>query len=524
LRLRWKIAAIIAGIMLAGAPMAAFNFWLNGLIQRQGQDEVDLSARRSIVLAESRTHRVLAVLEDLIARGVDSCGTGQIQALRRATFQATPIKELSLVGADGQTLCNDLGISLGARKVVGSQALAKPRDAAFEVLLVGDRAERMVRIRRQLPGGHSIAALVPSELFVGQVSTNGATMQAHMRTTLRDGTLVGEAGALPMSRAGADLFSTTRKSDRFDLSVAASLPKSSVADGGLRDLGFVVTGVFALLIGGFTLLLPRRQKDNPVAEIERALKDGEFIPFYQPIVDITSGRLRGAEVLIRWRKPDGSLIAPAAFIPLAESSGLIVEMTRHLMRKVRDEISAAYERRPQLRIGFNLAASHFADDRVVGDVRRIFERSPIQYSQIVLELTERQPVENLTAARRVIAAIQGLGAKVAIDDVGAGHSGLSYMLKLGVDVIKIDKIFVDAMGSDNDSMHIIDTLVDLAKNMRMEIVAEGVENFEQAVALRNHGIRSAQGYLFAPPLPSASFLKLVEAIEPVNSQPVAAAA
>jgi sensor c-di-GMP phosphodiesterase-like protein len=98
------------------------------------------------------------------------------------------------------------------------------------------------------------------------------------------------------------------------------------------------------------------------------------------------------------------------------------------------------------------------------------------------------------------------------------------MLKLGVDVIKIDKIFVDAMGSDNDSMHIIDTLVDLAKNMRMEIVAEGVENFEQAVALRNHGIRSAQGYLFAPPLPSASFLKLVEAIEPVNSQPVAAAA
>lgn len=497
--------------------MAAFNFWLNGLIERQGQDEVDLSARRSMALAEGRTQRVIGVLDDLISRGIDNCAATQIQSLRRATFQATPIKELSLVGSDGQTLCNDLGIPLGARKVIGFQPLTKSGDVIFEVLRVGDRADRMVRIRRQLPSGQSIAALVPSELFVGQVSTNGTTMQAHMRTTLRDGTVVGEAGTLPSSSTADGLFSATRKSERFNFAVAASLPKTAVADGDLRDLGFVVTGVFALLIGGFTLLIPWREKNNPVAELERALKDGEFIPFYQPIVDITTGRLRGAEVLIRWRKQDGTLVSPAAFIPLAESSGLIVEMTRHLMRKVRDEISAAYERRPQLRIGFNLAASHFADDRVVGDMRRIFERSPIQYSQIVLELTERQPVQSLTAARRVIAAVQGLGAKVAIDDVGAGHSGLSYMLKLGVDVIKIDKIFVDAMGSDNDSMHIIDTLVDLAKNMRMEIVAEGVESFEQAVALRNHGIRAAQGYLFAPPLPSASFLNLVEAIEPVSS-------
>jgi sensor c-di-GMP phosphodiesterase-like protein len=275
--------------------------------------------------------------------------------------------------------------------------------------------------------------------------------------------------------------------------------------------------VFAFFIAGFGFLLPWHQKRNPVADLERALNDGEFIPYYQPIVDLESGRLYGAEVLMRWRKADGSLIAPAVFIPLAESSGMIAEMTRHLMRKVRDELSAAYEKRPQLRVGFNLAASHFADERVVTDVQKIFERSPIQYSQIVLELTERQPVENLTAARRVIAAMQGLGVKVAIDDVGAGHSGLSYMLKLGVDVIKIDKIFVDAMGSDNNSTHIIETLVDLANNMRMEIVAEGVENFEQAVALRKHGIRLAQGYLFAPPLPGSSFLKLVEAIEPRQS-------
>jgi sensor c-di-GMP phosphodiesterase-like protein len=142
----------------------------------------------------------------------------------------------------------------------------------------------------------------------------------------------------------------------------------------------------------------------------------------------------------------------------------------------------------------------------------------------VLELTERQQLANLTAARRVIAALQGLGVKVAIDDVGAGHSGLSYMLKLGVDVIKVDKIFIDALGSDRDSIRIIDTLVDLAASMRMEIVAEGVETFDQMVALREHGIRQAQGHLFAPALPGSSFLKLIEAIEPLGRPAVAAVA
>ena len=116
----------------------------------------------------------------------------------------------------------------------------------------------------------------------------------------------------------------------------------------------------------------------------------------------------------------------------------------------------------------------------------------------------------------MIAALQGLGVRVAIDDVGTGHSGLSYMLKLGVDIIKIDKMFVDAIGTDRNSTTIIETLIDLAHNMRMDIIAEGVETFEQVLHLRELGIRAAQGYVFAPPLPGVSFLQLVEAIAPLH--------
>ncbi|MGB7694667.1 MAG: EAL domain-containing protein [Pseudolabrys sp.] len=142
--------------------------------------------------------------------------------------------------------------------------------------------------------------------------------------------------------------------------------------------------------------------------------------------------------------------------------------------------------------------------------------SPIKFSQVVLEVTERDPIENFTETRQTIADLQGLGVRIAIDDVGTGHSGLSYMLKLGVDIIKIDKMFVDAIGTDRNSTTIVETLVDLARNLRMDVVAEGVENFEQVMHLRTLGVRAAQGYVFAPPLPGSSFLQLIEALDPLQ--------
>ncbi len=190
-------------------------------------------------------------------------------------------------------------------------------------------------------------------------------------------------------------------------------------------------------------------------------------------------------------------------------------MTRDLMRRVCVEAGQALGLRPAMKISFNFAGQLFGDDSIVKDVRNIFSRSPIKLSQVVLEVTERDPIENFTATRQTIAALQGLGVRIAIDDVGTGHSGLSYMLKLGVDIIKIDKMFVDAIGTDRNSTTIVETLVDLAHNMRMDIVAEGVENFEQVMHLRKLGVRSAQGYVFSPPLPGKSFLQLLDAADPL---------
>jgi len=390
--------------------------------------------------------------------------------------------------------------------------------ATLDIAQIGE--DRMVRLRRATKTG-AIAALIPDELFLPQVSTQGGPITARTAMMTRGGLLIAANGA-PPSEKNKPFITARLNSEKFGFKFEISVPRAKIAANhpDLEWLSLIATTGLALILIGFALLFPKRNGNNPVAELERALANGEFVPYYQPIVDIRSGQLRGAEVLVRWRKPDGTLVLPGSFIPLAESSGLILDMTKALMKRVCQESGTAIGRRPALKISFNFAAQLFRSDDIVKDVRNTFVGSPIDLSQVVLELTERDPIENLTETRRVIAALQGLGVRIAIDDVGTGHSGLSYMLKLGVDIIKIDKMFVDALGTDRNSTTIVETLIDLAHNMRMDVVAEGVENFEQVVQLRELGIRSAQGYVFAPPLPGSAFLQLMESLDPLPAESV----
>lgn len=515
---RRNLFAIAAGVFLVGAPLIAFDFWLGGVIDRQGQAEADASAKRAIALAESRTTAVIMALDGLAGRGIDSCEPAHIKAMRTALFQTIPAKEVSIVGPDGQTLCTDSGLPLGERTQVASEPLLGGSGYTLDVVHIVN-GPQMVRFHRIVDNGpNEIAALVPASLFIPHVTSQGLRFIANVHIDTPGGisliNTAAHAGVLPK-----DLLIGKARSDKYGLSVEIALSRDHTVanDSDLKWLRMFATGALVMIILAFAFLMPRNDSNNPVAELKRALRAGELVPYYQPVVDIRSGQLRGAEVLVRWRKPDGTVVLPGSFIPLAESSGLILEMTRDLMRRVCVEAGPAFGLRPGMKIAFNFAGQLFRNDSIVKDVRNIFFGSEIKLSQVVLELTERDPIKNFTETRQIIAALQDLGVRIAIDDVGTGHSGLSYMLKLGVDIIKIDKMFVDAIGTDRNSTTIVETLVDLAHNMRMDVVAEGVENFEQVIHLRDLGIRSAQGYVFAPPLPGSAFLQLVEAIDPLPS-------
>jgi sensor c-di-GMP phosphodiesterase-like protein len=381
--------------------------------------------------------------------------------------------------------------------------------------------ERALRVVWRRAGDPlQLAAQIPADEFFPDGSASAAASDPIVQVMLDEGTLL----AAPSGRSEdlgdeGDTIRAQNRSTRYPLIATASTSRAAVfaEHTDLRRAAVLVGALLALLIFALALLVPRRERTDPIAEMERALKARQFIPYYQPLVDLRDGTIVGTEVLMRWRKADGTIVPPAAFIPLAESSGLILEMTLAIMRAARDEFAPVLAARPNIKLGFNLTARHFADEAIVEEVRTIFAGSAIRLSQVVLEVTERDPLEDLDMARRVIAALQELGCKVAIDDVGTGHGGLSYMLKLDANYIKIDKMFIDAIGTERYSSAIIETLVELAARMRMEIVAEGVENFDQVKYLRERGIFFAQGYAFAPPLPGSLFRQLLQAAHPLGA-------
>ena len=508
-----RVLAVVIGIVAGGATTATFSYWLHDRIERRGHEEVEMSAGRSIRLAEMRIDSARTSLDDLASRGVDNCSRSYVNALQQAAFFNPSVKEISVISATGQELCSSSEGLLGTRMTVASRHVMRAGDLTFDVVRIGDR-QTMVRVVRRDSDAVGLAALIPAQLFGATVSPNGSALDPHIRMAAADGTTIIERGPTPAS--GSNPFAASARSSKYGFVAETSLPRAALQgeSDGLKEQATMLGAAIFVAILALAAFFPRRRRNDPFGAFERAIAANEFIPYYQPIVDIRTGRLRGAEVLVRWRKADGSFVMPAAFIPFAESSELIIPLTRVLMRRVLEEVGDALACRPDIKVGFNLAARHFDDDRIVADVREIFGNSRLPLRQVLLEVTERQPLENLASARRIIASLQEIGCSVAIDDVGTGHGGLSYILKLGVDTIKIDKLFIDAIGTEHHSTTILETLVDLARSMRMDVVAEGVETFEQVLKLRDLGILAAQGHVFSPPLPGASFLQLVEAIAP----------
>ncbi|HEV7292922.1 MAG TPA: EAL domain-containing protein, partial [Devosia sp.] len=235
-------------------------------------------------------------------------------------------------------------------------------------------------------------------------------------------------------------------------------------------------------------------------------------PYYQPVINLRTGELMGCEVLCRWEKRNGQIVSPGAFIDYAETTGLAIPMTLSLMQQVKFDLSELSKDRPDLKISINLFEGHFRDGSIVEDVQAIFSNSAIDFRQLVFEITERHPLANSAIANSVIGGLHALGCRLALDDAGTGHSNLAYLGTLGVDIIKIDRVFVDMVKPGTTQVPVLDGLITMAQDLNCEIVAEGVETEEQALYLRSHGVVQAQGFIFAPALRVDAFKELVYAL------------
>ena len=238
------------------------------------------------------------------------------------------------------------------------------------------------------------------------------------------------------------------------------------------------------------------------AEVERALANKEFLVYYQPIVDLPSSKLIGLEALVRWEHPTRGLLGPNSFIPLAEATGLIVPLGRWVLDEACRQLAtwmAGFPSARALRMSVNLSARQFQHEGLVEEVRTIIETTGVDPAQIVLEITESLLMQDTDATVQTLQRLKDLGLRLAIDDFGTGYSSLSYLKRFPVDILKIDRSFVDGITTQPEDATLAEAVVQLGRALRLQTVAEGIETQEQWSTLQDLGCDLGQGYLFARP-------------------------
>jgi diguanylate cyclase (GGDEF)-like protein/PAS domain S-box-containing protein len=251
------------------------------------------------------------------------------------------------------------------------------------------------------------------------------------------------------------------------------------------------------------------------AGLRRALARGELRLHYQPKVDLRSGRIVGAEALLRWEHPERGLLGPADFMEVAEESGLIVPIGTWVLAescRAAARLGSTRRRGVGLTMAANLSARQLADPDLPGIVRAALAGAGLDPASLCLEMTESLLIADTEATHRVLREFQTLGVRMHIDDFGTGYSSLAYLQRFPLDALKVDRSFVSGLGgTDPDSAAIAEAVIALAHSLRLAAVAEGVETPDQLAALRQLGCEQAQGYLFSKPVPEPEFARLLQA-------------
>lgn len=504
------LVALGVVVVVGLTPLVLGRLIMNAHADRFGRGEIAAIAERQMNRAEVALAETISVLREADRAGLTGCLPNDLALLGEKAARSQFLRRVGVVDGDGHAMCFD---PPPARRR-GAALFTPDRNrqvtiAALDPEVVPDVGPGTVMVGwRTAAGVHLVGELPPSVLDLD----GGADYLRGARTvTVRIGadTVWAVAGT---RRGEGTVVATEVRSDWFPVSVRVEASADAFRDL-VRPLEATLTiGSLAvsLVAAAIVVWLMRKPNSEVDDELSIAIRRNEFEPYFQPVMNIDTGRIEGCEMLVRWVRADGSMISPGAFMSYVETSGHVFEMTRMLMRKSVAQLGALYSRHPDLKLSINLFAGHFEDRRIIEDIVAIFEGGPIAYEQLVFEVTERYPLRDVTQARRIIAELHALGARVALDDTGTGHGGLAYIQQLGIDIVKIDKMFVDAMGSDLGASTIVDVLVELANSLDMGVVAEGVETQEQLERLREKGVTSAQGYVFAPALPAKLFIDLAD--------------
>jgi diguanylate cyclase (GGDEF)-like protein/PAS domain S-box-containing protein len=364
--------------------------------------------------------------------------------------------------------------------------------------LVGDQL--LVGIARRLETclrpGDTVARLGGDEFTILLEDLNGASEAIEVAERLQ------KALARPFNLNGHEVFTTV------SIGIALSATGYERPDDVLRDadtamyrakmLGKARHEVFDKTMHALAMNLLQMESD-----LRRAIERKEFFLQYQPIITLETGEVRGFEALVRWQHPERGLVTPDEFIEIAEETGLIIPIGQWVLEEACRQIHRWQEEFPQyppLQISVNLSVKQFMNDDLLEHIKAALKETGVDPHSLKLEITESMVMENVEAAIEMLQQMRALGIELSIDDFGTGYSSLSYLHRFPISTLKIDRSFVGRMSVNNENAEIVRTIIMLARSLKMDVVAEGVETVEQLAQLKALNCQYGQGYYFSKPL------------------------
>ncbi|MFC3150278.1 EAL domain-containing protein [Litoribrevibacter euphylliae] len=511
------------GVIAFGAIVAISTFLLLLFVDAQ---RYALQHRQELTFYSdhmvNKISRDLNRLRDVFKRreylNID-CSDEVVNQLREELFDLIFVSELGMVSVDGYLKCTSW------QKIDPPLLVQKP-PKPYEFRIYGptivefmQKSAFVVSMGRN--DGSEINALLPMT-WLDDVLNSGSPSESIGFTALIDtqsGVPVALSGtySLPLPQGtvtfplnhdvqheglmdnGSSHYLSIRVIPGWNLAVVQAQSSESLNAGIYRFdvMNFLVSlslGIFIAFV--MTRMRPKNQSLRD--RVNQGIKNNEFVNYYQPIIDASNGRVSGVEILLRWHHPEEGILPPNIFIPEAERTGLIIPMTEAIVNNAIHEISDLAQSRLGFKVNINICGQHLRDQQFVERIIASTRFFPL----LMLELTENELIDS--SCEGVIASINMLRSQnisLAIDDFGTGYSGLRYLEELPIDVIKIDRSFVAACGTDSPSAVVLDYMARLAKDLNMSTVAEGVETEAQVTYLMDRGITLHQGWHYAKAMP-----------------------
>ena len=512
---RYLVQLTVIGLVTISF-MIGSHFLYHNIILAWNKHQLEDLAARSIIRTELATDLAVTTIVEIQTKGLTNCSPQVITAYRNYVMSIGSIKDIRL-RSSGKTcavfkadnLKNDLNNSniweTSRNSTIRLAVQKQGNGQALSVLWKGD-AHDIVTV---VSTGGLLYDMVPADLrpYLKMHVTLGNGKEIAVYSPTR----TGYGNPTPTGDMDGNKIRFSASSGRYPIQSYLTIDRAAISAWNKNST--LKINIIAFLVGlivGFLAWRTLFPPNGAIEEIDEAIANGEFVPFFQPIVNLGSSEIAGFEMLARWFKPGGEMVSPCRFIPLAENFGRIDGILFSLLRSTGMQIGAELRNNPDLKLTFNVTPEQFLDTSFLPRLLEVIKLAKLPAGNMVAEITERQQLADLEVASQTIAEYKKHGIGIAIDDAGTGHNGLSSIQKLDVCTLKLDKIFIDGIVDNERARQMVELLSNLARQYKMNVVAEGIESSQQAAAALAMGIQEGQGFYFSRPIPGKELLSLLD--------------